>query len=229
MELNSFFTEEEKQKINATITSAEIKTSAEIIPVLTDTSGSYDRAEDIVGLLLAIIMVSVLWIFFQRPHFDAAWTVAENPPLTYNLPSLLLTIIISFLVGTFLAGKLWFLRNLFASRGLMKSCVQRGAYRAFYEHNLSQTKNATGVMIYISLFERMVYVLGDTKISEKFKDEDFNEVKEIILNKFKSKKPAEGLCEGIQKCGEKLANYFPIQEGDQNELPNHLILLEQKL
>ena len=61
MNIQTFFSDEEKQQINNAVTEAEKKTSAEIVPVLTDASGGYDRAEDIFGVLLALVALIVLW------------------------------------------------------------------------------------------------------------------------------------------------------------------------
>ena len=51
------FTEEEKKKISQAVKDAESKTAAEIIPVAATSSGRYDRAEDIIGLVIGIIVM----------------------------------------------------------------------------------------------------------------------------------------------------------------------------
>ena len=101
----------------------------------------------------------------------------------------------------------------------------RRAKQAFYEYRISHTKGGTGVLIFISLFERMVVILGDRAISSKFKEEDFEEVKSTILSEFRKGNYTEGLVKGIERLGEKLAEHFPIQEGDENELPNQLEII----
>ncbi len=228
-DIKTFFTEDEKMKINLAVTDAEKKTSAEIVPVLTDSSGGYDRAEDIFGLTLAILSVIVIWVLFQGIDSGAAWSTAENPALKYSLPFIVLTVIGAFIIGAAIAGKVWCARNIFCSRALMKHCVQQGAARAFHIHGLSKTQGATGIVIYISLFERMVHVFGDTAIAEKLSDADFEEVKDAIVSGLRSGKRGEGVCEGIRLCGEKLAAHFPIKEGDVDELSNELIIWEQNL
>ena len=229
MTIHTFFTEEERKTINEAVTNAEKGTSAEIVPVLTDTSGSYDRAEDTFGVLLAVGAVSLIWLSFQDVDWDAAWSTTDNPILRYNLLSIIVTIFVTFIIGSALASKFWFIRHLFTAKAEMNDCMRRGAERAFHVHNLSKTEGATGILIYISLFERMVYVLGDNAISEKLTDKDFGEVKDAIIKGFKDGKGCEGLCDGIKLCGEKLSEHFPIKEGDVDELSNELIVFEQNL
>ena len=81
------------------------------------------------------------------------------------------------------------------------------------------------MLIFISLFERMVVILGDKAIAKKFQDKDFEEIKDIILLEFRKGNYTEGLVKGIERLGEKLAEHFPIQEGDENELPDRLEIL----
>lgn len=229
-DIKTFFSEEEEKQINEAVKDAEKTTSAEIVPVLTDASGGYDRAEDLFGLVIALLCTAVLWVLFQDIDRSAAWTTENNPSLVYNLAYVLLTVAGIFVLGAALASKIWFVRHLFAPRSLMKKNVARGAQRAFYEYGLSKTGESTGICIYISLFERMVHVLGDVTISEKLTDSDFKEVKDTIISGFKKEGTrAEGLCKGISLCGKKCAEHFPVKEDDVNELPNTLRIWKQNL
>lgn len=228
--IDTFFSDNEITQINESVAEAEQKTSAEIVPVLTDTSGGYDRSEDIFGLVSAVACTALFWILFQGIDASQAWTTETNPALAYSLPYVILTIVTVYILGTAAASKVWFLRHLFAARSLMRDNIKKGALRAFYEYDLSKTEHSTGICIYISLFERMVYVLGDEAISKKFNDKDFAEIRDVIIKGLKHKgNRAEGLCEGIRMCGTKLAEFFPISENDTNELPNTLRIWKQDL
>ena len=94
-------------------------------------------------------------------------------------------------------------------------------------HRVGKTKEATGVVIFISLFEHMVYVLGDVEISKHFTDEDFVEVNDAIINGFRKNQCTNGLVEGIRLCGHKLKEHCPSQRGDENELCNELKIWKQ--
>jgi len=222
---STFFTEEEKAQINQAVTDAEKKTSGEIVPVLASDSGRYDRGEDIGGLWFACIVLSLIWVYVQGVIPAASWS-NELGAVKLGLVPVLVIIIVSFMLGAALTSRIWFVRHLFTSRKEMRQCVREGAQRAFYEHKLRGTCEATGVLIYMSLYERMVYVLGDEGISEKLSQDDWDEVCGTIVKGIRDGQAAGGLCQGIAECGVLLAEHFPIREDDENELPNELVVLD---
>ncbi len=81
-------------------------------------------------------------------------------------------------------------------------------------------------MIYISLYERMVRVVGDDAISEKLGQEDWEDVCQSVLSGMKSGNAATALNEAILKCGVLLSQHFPNDPDDQNELANELKIID---
>jgi len=58
--------------------------------------------------------------------------------------------------------------------------------------------------------------------------DDFWETTQVAMKAhFLSGNLAEGIIAGIALAGEKLALYFPYQNGDVNELPNEIIFIDQ--
>ena len=88
------FTEEEKKKISQAVKDAESKTAAEIIPVAATSSGRYDRAEDIIGLVIGIIVMVNVLVF--APQYDrgalASWSdgLLEQAPFNLFLIALII-------------------------------------------------------------------------------------------------------------------------------------------
>ena len=229
MNIDTFFNADEKERIRKAISEAEAHTSAEIVPVLTDSSGRYDRAEDLAGCTLAVLTLTVLWSSFQGVSADGAWQDRSAPELILGLGPIILTLVVGFALGVFLASRSWGLRRLFCRVPEMEACLKERAMQAFQMHRVGNTREATGVLIFISTFERMVYVMGDSESSKHLRNDDFVEVKDAIIRGFKEEKYGEGLAQGIQLCGQKLAPHFPRKEDDQDELSNDLILWKQAL
>ena len=229
MNLKNLFSDSERESINNAITEAESGTSAEILPIVTDASGGYDRGEDLFGLVTATVAVFLIWNLVQGADPTAPWSTPDQPKLHYGLPALLATIVVGFIAGAFVASKVWAIRYMLTPRREMETNLVHGAQRAFQLHRVGGTRGATGVLIYISLFERMVHVIGDNTIREKLQDQDFVDVKDVIVKGFASGKGPEGLADGIRLCGTRLSEHFPIGADDQNELPNELVLFEQGL
>ncbi|MDC0358604.1 hypothetical protein OAO01_07290 [Oligoflexia bacterium] len=215
------FNEEERQGLMDALTEAESNTSGEIVPVVATASGRYDRAEDIFGVLFALVVLSVCWVFFQdiRPA-QAEWSSGYT--LTLGLGFTILIVALGFAVGSAAATHFPALCAPFIPRGEMLEEVERRAGESFYRFGIGNTRGSTGILIYVSLFERIVTVKGDRAISEKLNDQDWLGICQAIIAGLKRKDPASGLRSGILKSGELLSAHFPIEANDDNEIPNEI-------
>jgi putative membrane protein len=93
----------------------------------------------------------------------------------------------------------------------------------FYRSGIYKTREANGVLIYLSLFEHRVVVLGDRGIHEKMGDEGWNRVRDLIISGIRRGRAAEGICSAVEGCGKTLAEYFPRRDGDINELSDSVV------
>ena len=73
----------------------------------------------------------------------------------------------------------------------MNEEVERGAAEAFHRFRVRTTNEGTGVLIYVSLFEHRVRVIGDDAISRKLGQSDWKEIRDLITNGMRSGRPAE--------------------------------------
>ena len=219
------FTKEEIISIEAAIAEVEKTTSAEVVPVVATTSGKYNRAEDLFAFFLSLLTLGSAWLWFQdvTPPTEA-WVM--TPGFRLNLPIVLLILVVTYFIGITLASHFPLLRLPLIGKAELKKEVEHRARETFQRLKISDTKDATGILIYVSLYERMVRVIGDDTISAKLSQDDWNTLCETIINGFKNGKQEEGMRKGILSCGELLAKHFPIQPDDKNELPNTLHLID---
>ncbi|MGH9787720.1 MAG: TPM domain-containing protein [Candidatus Acidiferrales bacterium] len=218
------FTPAEREKINQAVAEAEKRTAGEIVPVLATASGRYDRAEDIGGLLLGLTLLASLWTAFQRIlPVEGDWTHGQQ--LQLDLPWLVLMVIGGFVVGTAIVSRVGWLRRLFVSQREMRQEVERAAWQSFARFRVGRTAAGTGILLYVSLFERMVCVLGDDPIAAKIDQKTWDEIRDLILRGIGEKRVADGFCQAIARSGELLAQHFPCHPGDVNELSNELRVL----
>ena len=204
---HEFFSKEEQQKIEAAVKKAETTTSGEIVPMVVNSSYEYPRAELIGGGTLAL---AVGLIF--------SWAVG-NESIWWFLPA--------FIVGFFFFQRL--IRNL---PGLKRKLihpeefdveVREKALVSFVEQGLHETRDKTGILILISLFERRVQVLADSGINAKVPENTWDEVVNIITQGLKTGTSCDAICQAVERCGELLQNHFPIKADDTDELPNLII------
>ncbi len=208
MEAETFFSQTEKDKVENAIREVETGTAGEVVVMVVDQSDTYPEGQIlagiIIGSLLSLIVTDLffadsLWIFMPIAIVLASaigWLVNYTPPI----------------------------KRFFTLDSHMEDEVQEGALVAFYDKGLYQTRDDTGVLFYISLFERKVWVLADKGIYEKIEQEKLQEYARDVAKGVKAGNGAEVLCREIQEIGEILAEHFPIKPGDVDELSNKVII-----
>lgn len=224
-ELKNMFTEEEKAAVKEAVTLAEKRTSAEIIPAITASSGRYDRAEDIFGIVAGLAVTALAWLYFQGISLVTDdWHT--YPVLTLNLFHLAVIFIAGFLAGTYAATRFPSLKLPFLMKKEMDEEIERGAAAAFHKCRVRGTAEGTGVLIYISLFEHRVRVFPDDSIKDQFSRADWEKICGVVTEGMRNGTPAKALCAAIGLCGDLLAAKFPVRAGDADELPNELHILD---
>ena len=221
---SKYFSDGEKLRIEQAVAEAEAETSAEILPVLASSSGRYDRAEDIAGVWLSIIFMTLTWAVLQTQSAEAAqW---GSTWARFELPLLVLAVIVGYGLGMTIATYSWTLRRLFTPKKHMSAEVELAAGHAFFDGRVHHTQGGTGILIYISLFEHGARILADQTAHEKLGQEALDELCKKLIDGIKAGDLATALCEVIKDAGERLAKVLPRTDGDHNELENTLIILD---
>ena len=220
-----YFSAEEQQAISAAVSEAEAQTAAEIVPVVATASGRYDRAEGIFGFLFALSCLAVAWLGFQviRP-VENDW--AGGYELNLDLAAVILILVFGYIVGSLAATYLPLLRRPFISRHEMAAEVAEAARAAFYQFRVHRTVAGTGLVIYLSLYERQVQLLGDESLDDVFSQAEWDELRDMVVSGLREGQEVDGLIAAIRHCGELLAQRIPITAGDRNELHNELHFIE---
>ena len=87
---------------------------------------------------------------------------------------------------------------------------------------MHKTKLRNGVLVYLAFKDRKFAIIGDGGINEVVPKDFWEESKELMANSFKKGEFGKGIAEAIDKVGEKLAEFFPYQPDDVNELPDDI-------
>ena len=220
---SELFNTQDMESVAAAIAAAERITAGEIVPVVATVSGRYDRAEDLFGLLFGVVALSVAWLLFQDSA-QTAWSATPTPVL--GLAAIVGILIAGFLVGVVLATYIPALRLPFISRAEMVEEVERRALETFQRVRIRDTDSGTGVLIYVSLYERVVKVVGDDAAAATLPMEALEEICALVVDGLKQGQPAVGLAQAVKKTGELLAPNLPPTLSDTNELANQLIIID---
>ena len=109
-------------------------------------------------------------------------------------------------------------RNFFERK---KSIFQL-ASEEFRRANVANTIDSTGVLIFILLSEKKLYILPDNNIIKVVPDNFWQNLADEMSEKFKTRKFVDGLLDCIEKIGEVMKNHFPKKQEDVNELPDDI-------
>ena len=96
------------------------------------------------------------------------------------------------------------------------------AKRHFERLGMTKTSKRNGVLIFVSPRSRTFAVIGDTAVHEKCGDAFWRVLAATIGSHFKTGDFTGGLVHGIERAGALLAENFPREPGDRNELPNRV-------
>ena len=98
------------------------------------------------------------------------------------------------------------------------------ASEEFYKLGMSETRDKTGILIYIHLEKRQFYILADEGINSKVEQSTWDKIRDEMQNEFKSGHYTDGILTALEKVGAILGEHFPIKADDTNELSNKVVL-----
>ena len=203
----SFFSAEERERIERAVESAESLTSGEIATMIVDESDRYREAE--VGGALFVAALAALVVAVATRHVTI-WTYLPLMALLF-FPA-------RFLVRSFPRLKL-----PFTGRRRLSEAVRQRAVRAFFEKGLYRTRHEIGVLIFMSLLERKVWILGDRGINAKIDPAAWQGMAAELAKGIADNRGCDALCSIIGQCGALLAHHFPHLSDDKNELSDQIL------
>ncbi len=92
----------------------------------------------------------------------------------------------------------------------------------FTKLKMHETKDRNGVLIYLSVNDHKFAIIGDAGINKVVPEGFWNEIKELMIGRFKTGEFTDGLIRGIELSGQQLKQYFPTQADDVNELSDEI-------
>lgn len=204
-------TETDLAAVRAALALAEARTTGEIVPVVVERSDSHPEARWLVGLGAMLLGSTLL-----APH------------LPWHSPPLLLLCQVGFgALGWLAAWSLPALQRMLISEARATHVAEEQAVQEFHRQALHKTRDATGVLLFVSLLEQRVIVLGDAGIHARVGDAHWTATTAAVLDGVARGSLRDGLIAGIGRCGTVLAEHFPGKPDDRNELADRLVVRRQ--
>lgn len=199
------------ERVEAAIAEAESRTSGEIVPILVRRSSTVGHVP-LLGFTLLLLCVYLAdlpvrlaalggpgWVWLV-----ACWAAAGAAAVAL--------------------ARVDAVCRMLTPRMDQSQQVDLRAQIEFYELGVSETRERTGILLFVSRMEHRATVLADHSIAEKLPDDTWQELVDTMIRGVKDGDLAAGLCRAIERCGDLLAPHFPIAHDDRNELRDHLVV-----
>ena len=100
--------------------------------------------------------------------------------------------------------------------------AKQQAIEVFEKLGMTKTKDRNGVLIFLATSDKKFAIIGDQGIDLVVPSDFWNSVRDKMSLHFKNGDFVSGITEGIFAAGEKLKQFFPYAEDDQDELSNDI-------
>jgi putative membrane protein len=208
-----FLTDNERTRVTAAVEEAEKRTAGEIVVMIISASYHYPMA----NVFGAAVFAFPLALIFTTLTGEWLWIGGQNMWLFLGFLAVL------FILFHEIIKRVLWLKRWFISEREFKEEVEEAAITQFFNRGLYRTRDETGVLVLISVFEHKVWVLADQGINARVDEGQWDNIVKMIIDGIKQKRPAEAICEAVEKIGDLLTEHFPIKPDDTDELDNVII------
>lgn len=205
--------EADRDAIAAAVAAAEKKTAGEIVPLVVSASYHYPMADVIGGVTLALPAALLL-----TPLLGGWFWIG-----TWNLWVFLGIFSLLFPSALLIVRHALPLKRLFISQREIDAEVEEAAFTRFFQKGVHRTREETGILIFISLFEHRVWVLADRGINRKVAQDQWDHIVARIVGGIRQKRAGDAICAAVAEVGDLLAAHFPIRADDRDELANLIV------
>lgn len=211
--LDDLFSDSARGRIREAVQQAEGRTSGEIVPYVVASSDTYAAAFWLSALLGALAGPLVAAVAHERLEiWGFPWLLWMTVPVLAGA---------ALGYGAAAAIAPW--RRMLIGEETLDRRTRRRAAVAFLEEEVFKTRDRTGVLIFLSLFEHRVVVMGDEGINRVVGEEAWRKVVDRIIAGIRTGRPADALVEAIGDCGALLEeNQLAIRPDDTDELSDEL-------
>jgi len=211
-----FLTEEEKREIETCVKEVEKNTSGEIVPLVVSASYHYPMSNMIGALIFGLLISVVVTLVFSIRKSWGGVTALD----LWLFPAVFA---VSFLLFHELIKRISWLKRIFITKAEINEEVEEAALTSFYRNGLNNTRDRTGILIFISVFERRAFVLADEGINAKVDTGVWQEIVGTVVQGIRQRRQAQGICQAVRRCGDLIRKAFPIKSDDTDELDNLIV------
>jgi putative membrane protein len=141
---------------------------------------------------------------------------ADAEPLAISIDIFLVSAFVARITGSFPQ-----LQRLFFSRRCMCNAALRAAQAEFVSQGIHNTTHRTGLLVYLSVFERQVVLVPDIGVRAVIPAEELERLEQAAAI-YAAPDPDSRLMDFFELLRRTAGRYMPRQDDDVNELPDEL-------
>jgi putative membrane protein len=200
-----FFSDDAKRSSVAAVRRVEAQTSAELVVAVRKRSGSYGVLAYHFGVGSAAVVVLYLLV----------------APGLYSVGAIALEGILAFGLGLLVSLNFDTLLRAVSRGATLDANVNRAARAAFFDLGISRTSGRSGILVYVSLFERRCVVLNDIGLDPALLEPGWQSARGELERTVK-RRDLPAFHRALESLGPVLGLPYPRSEDDVNELPDEV-------
>lgn len=203
----AFLDDAGNQALSQAIKAVEARSRAEVVVVVRPVAGRYLGEDLIIGNIAGFCVLGYL--------LTSAW---QLPPIVYlGVPALTVAAAVGLL------RVLPFVRRRLIGEARKQEAVREAAAACFFHKQISSTRERTGVLVFVALFEQRVEILADSGVIGSVPKAEWREAAGLLEGVFHDGGGAVELAERIENAlGPRLERWCEARPDDVNELPDEV-------
>ncbi len=193
--------ESDTRAIAERVALAERRTAGEIVVVVSARSGEYGTERAVFGLTVTLLVA--IGAYLLVPFVSALWIMTAQAPL--------------WLLLWWASGRAGLLRVI-VPRAEQEEQVRARAKQLFIDEGVTETRERSGVLLFLSEAERRVELLADRGIHERVGKEAWQQSVDRVVGAIHHGEAGAGIMAAVDAIGDALARHFPPRSDDENEL-----------
>jgi putative membrane protein len=206
MSERAFYDDRARAEAKAAVQAIEAQTSAEVVVALRHASAKYHEADYLFGFLVSLAVL-VTMLFVDREFMLGSFPVG---------------VALGFAIGAAVAAYVPPLRRAFVPPPRRRAAVRTAARAAFVDLGVSHTHRRTGILVFVSMFERRVEVVADVGVDPHALGPEWTQAVLALERSLLPSPSLDRFLERMRALGPLLAHVLPHHEGDANELPDEV-------
>ncbi len=198
--------EHDQSILHQAISSLEKVSAVEMVVSVKPRSSSYNDIILLWGIIFSFVALT-FFIFYPMVFTDI---------IIYLGP------VLAFLLGVILSFAVKPMQRILIGRERAEKNVEIMGRAFFQKGGIRHTTKKTGLLIFISVFEKKICLIPDRGIEEVVPRVELEKIKTNIQSIFSSLDYIGNLASLIKELSMTFAKYMPVSEDDINELPDDI-------